>query len=125
MIAVGGFDGPAFVAELRQALARRPTAERFVYFGPSHITEVPPVVDEPGVIVVRGLRLTDTCKEVVDGLVRRTVPRERLVELKGPWVCSRETIQLALDRVVADSGEITNILDLSRVARLRMKVIAS
>ena len=124
------------MSELRQALARRPTAERFVYFGVASepslpLDPLPPVgrdregVQEAGVIVVRGLRPTDTCKEVVGGRVRRTVSRERLVELKGPWVCSRETIELALDRAVADGSRITNILDLSRLARLRIKVIAS
>jgi 2-C-methyl-D-erythritol 4-phosphate cytidylyltransferase len=113
------------MSELRSVLARYPRADRFVYFGNALVTELPDEVEEPGVMAVRGVRPTDTCKEVIDGVVVRTVPRERLIALAGPWACSRETLQLALDRVAHDATRITSPFELCRAAGLRIRVFAS
>jgi len=43
--------------------------------------------------------MSDTVKEVVNGRVRRTVPREGLVQVTGPWVFDREALVEALSRV--------------------------
>ncbi len=49
-------------------------------------------------MVVLGEPVRDTCKEVRDGLVQRTVARETLVDLTGPWLVSRAALAAALDR---------------------------
>jgi 2-C-methyl-D-erythritol 4-phosphate cytidylyltransferase len=73
------------------------------------------------VTVVAG-PVTDTCKEVVDGLVRRTIPRDTLVDARGPWSFRREALVQALDRV--DIGaDISNLIELCRAARLRVRVL--
>ena len=113
------------MSELRGVLARHPRADRFVYFGNAPVTALPDQLEEPGVMAVQGVRPTDTCKEVIDGVVVRTVPRERLIELAGPWACSRETIQLAVDRVSHDATSITSLLELCRAAGLRIRVFPS
>jgi len=66
--------------------------------------------------------VTNTCKEVVDGLVRRTIPRDTLVDARGPWAFQREALMQALDRVGTGS-DISNLIDLCRAARLRVRVL--
>ena len=73
-------------------------------------------------ITVLATPITDTCKEVVDGLVCRTVPRDTLVDARGPWLFGREDLVQALDRV-GPNVAITNLVDLCRVARLRVRVL--
>jgi len=67
--------------------------------------------------------ITDTCKEVVDGLVRATVPRETLVEARGPWLFTREGLADALARAVAREAEITDMLSLCEAARVRVRIV--
>jgi len=64
----------------------------------------------------------DTCKEVVDGFVRRTIPRDTLVDARGPWTFRRETVMQVLDRV-GNGAEISNLIDLCRSAHLRVRVL--
>jgi len=93
--------GHPFLADLRAALDARPQASRFLIGAPS----VPAfMVDPDAPVNVVGAAVSDTCKEVVDGFVRRTVPRENLVTLTGPWLVSREALTAALDRVAAGSA---------------------
>jgi 2-C-methyl-D-erythritol 4-phosphate cytidylyltransferase len=66
--------------------------------------------------------VTDTCKEVVDGLVRRTIPRDTLVDARGPWTFRRDALMLALDRIGA-GAEISNMIELCQAARLRVRVL--
>ena len=66
--------------------------------------------------------VTDTCKEVVDGLVRRTIPRATLVDARGPWTFQRDALVLALDRIGA-GAQISNLIELSQAARLRVRVL--
>ena len=66
--------------------------------------------------------VTDTCKEVVDGLVRRTIPRDTLVDARGPWTFQRDALMLALDRIGA-GAEISNMIELCQAARLRVRVL--
>ena len=73
-------------------------------------------------VTVVAVPITDTCKEVVDGLVRRTIPRDTLVDTRGPWTFGRETLILALDHVGTGS-DISNLIELSRAARLRVRVL--
>jgi 2-C-methyl-D-erythritol 4-phosphate cytidylyltransferase len=72
-------------------------------------------------VTVVALPITDTCKEVVDGLVRRTIPRDTLVDARGPWTFGREALMQALDRVGTGS-DISNLIELCRAARLRVRV---
>jgi len=73
-------------------------------------------------VTVVALPVTDTCKEVVDGLVRRTIPRDTLVDARGPWTFGREGLMQALDRVGTGSN-ISNLIELCRAARLRVRVL--
>ena len=76
--------------------------------------------DAPGVLTVP---MSDTVKEVVDGRVRRTVPRETLVQVIGPWIFEREALVDALARVVGGETEITDMAGLSQAAHLRVRVL--
>ena len=67
--------------------------------------------------------ITDTCKEVVDGLVRRTVPRETLVDARGPWILTREGLADALARVAAREQGITDMLSLCEAAAVRVRIV--
>ena len=67
--------------------------------------------------------ITDTCKEVVDGLVRRTVPRETLVDARGPWIITREGLADALARVAAREQGITDMLSLCEAAAVRVRIV--
>ena len=69
------------------------------------------------------LPMSDTVKEVVNGRVRRTVPRETLVQVAGPWVFDREALIDALSRVAGSEGRITDMIGLCDVAHLRVRVL--
>ena len=71
-------------------------------------------------ITVVAVPVTDTCKEVVDGLVRRTIPRDTLLDARGPWAFRREALMQALDRV-ATGADISNLIELCRAAGLRVR----
>lgn len=73
-------------------------------------------------VIAVGLPVSDTCKEVVAGLVRRTVPRETLVDLKGPWLITRESFGSALGRLGADAP-VEDPLQLCRAAGLSIHVM--
>ncbi|MEA2636189.1 MAG: 2-C-methyl-D-erythritol 4-phosphate cytidylyltransferase [Chloroflexota bacterium] len=73
-------------------------------------------------ITVVAVPITDTCKEVVDGLVRRTIPRDTLVDARGPWAFRREALMQALDRV-GTGADISNLIELSRAAGLRVRAL--
>jgi 2-C-methyl-D-erythritol 4-phosphate cytidylyltransferase len=73
-------------------------------------------------VTVVAVPVTDTCKEVVDGLVRRTIPRDTLVDARGPWAFGREALIQALDRV-GTGADISNLIELCQAARLRVRVL--
>jgi 2-C-methyl-D-erythritol 4-phosphate cytidylyltransferase len=73
-------------------------------------------------VTVVAVPVTDTCKEVVDGLVRRTIPRDTLVDARGPWAFRREALMQALDNV-GTGADISNLIELCRAARLRVRVL--
>jgi 2-C-methyl-D-erythritol 4-phosphate cytidylyltransferase len=112
-------EGPGLVARLREALDAAPNATRFLLNFPSALTGE----GQGGGydVTVVALPITDTCKEVVDGLVRRTIPRDTLVDARGPWTFGREALMQALDRVGTGS-DISNLIELCRAARLRVRV---
>jgi 2-C-methyl-D-erythritol 4-phosphate cytidylyltransferase len=65
----------------------------------------------------------DTVKEVVDGRVRRTVPREMLVQVTGPWVFDREALADALARFAGGETELTDMIALCKAAHVRIRVL--
>jgi len=75
-------------------------------------------------VTVVAVPVTDTCKEVVDGLVRRTIPRDTLVDARGPWAFRREALVQALDRL-GTGADISNLIELCRAARLRVRALIS
>ena len=78
---------------------------------------------EEGRVGVVTIPMSDTVKEVVDGRVRRTVPRETLVQVIGPWVFDREALVDALTRVAAREAEITDMIGLCEAARVRVRAL--
>jgi len=70
------------------------------------------------------LPMSDTVKEVVDGRVRRTVPRETLVQVIGPWVFDPEALVEALSRVASGDTQITDMMGLCDAARVRVRALA-
>ncbi len=68
--------------------------------------------------------ISDTVKEVSNGLVVRTVPRDTLVDASGPWEFDRETLITALDTLRTDADPQT-LLDIARGARLRVHIVPS
>ena len=71
------------------------------------------------------LAMSDTVKEVVNGRVRRTVPRETLVQVTGPWVFDREALVETLSRLVGSEARITDMIGLCEVPRLRVRALAA
>ena len=76
-----------------------------------------------GRVGVFTLPMSDTVKEVADGKVRRTVPRETLVRVLGPWIFDRAVLANALTRVVGREAEITDLIGLCQAARLRVRTL--
>src|SRR5207237_10911590 len=115
--------GAGIVGRLRQALSAAPAAQRFVIHlsPPSLAGEGQRGGDGDYPISVLTLPITDTCKEVVDGLVRATVPRESLVEVRGPWLITREGLADALVRAVTREDAITDMLSLCEAAGVRVR----
>jgi 2-C-methyl-D-erythritol 4-phosphate cytidylyltransferase len=108
------------VSRLRVALDAQPRARRFVLQGeePARLEE-----SEAAPVAVYGAPVGDTCKEVVDGRVRATVPRERLVMLQGPWVFTREALADTLERVDGRDTEIVDLTAFCEAARVRVRVL--
>ena len=73
-------------------------------------------------VAVAARPVSDTCKEVIDGVVRRTVPRDSLVTISGPWVFSREALIDGLVRIEARARGITGMVDFSEAAQLKVRV---
>jgi len=67
--------------------------------------------------------VSDTCKEVVDGVVRATVPRQGLVTLRGPWIFTREALADALIRVEGRETEVVDLTGFCEAARIRVRVL--
>jgi len=67
--------------------------------------------------------MSDTVKEVVGGKVRRTVPRETLVQLIGPWIFDRETLAETLARLAGGEAGITDMIGLCQTARLHVRTL--
>jgi 2-C-methyl-D-erythritol 4-phosphate cytidylyltransferase len=109
---------------LRRSYEAQPQARRFVIQGDDR-----PRVEElaaesaPYPVAVYGVPMSDTCKEVVDGVVRATVPRQSLVTLRGPWVFTREVLADALTRVEGRETEIVDLAGFCEAARLRVRVL--
>jgi 2-C-methyl-D-erythritol 4-phosphate cytidylyltransferase len=68
--------------------------------------------------------MSDTVKEVVDGRVRRTVPRETLVQVLGPWVFGREALADALSRVAGREAQIADMIGFCEATHVRVRVLA-
>ena len=108
---------------LREALDRAKGAKRFV------LSEIPSPLAGEGQgggyeVTVVAVPVTDTCKEVVGGRVRRTIPRDTLVDARGPWTFPRESLMQALD-LVGSGAQVGNLIELCRAARLRVRVLLS
>jgi 2-C-methyl-D-erythritol 4-phosphate cytidylyltransferase len=67
--------------------------------------------------------MSDTVKEVVEGRVRRTVPRETLVEVTGPWVFDRGALADALARLAGRETELSDMIALCQAAHVRIRVL--
>jgi 2-C-methyl-D-erythritol 4-phosphate cytidylyltransferase len=108
------------VARLGKALEAQPNATRFIVHGDHH-----PHFEElvraawPFPVSVVATPVRDTCKEVLDGVVRWTVARESLLDAVGPWVFSREGLVDALSRVHGIEDRIAGLLDLAGRIRVR------
>ena len=76
--------------------------------------------DPAGVVAIP---MSDTVKEVVDGRVRRTVPRETLVQVIGPWVFDRKALVDAMTRVAGAETAITDMVGLCEAAHVRVRVL--
>ena len=69
------------------------------------------------------LPMSDTVKEVGDGRVRRTVPRETLVQVTGPWVFDRVALADALTRVAGSEEQIVDMIEFCETAHVRVRVL--
>jgi 2-C-methyl-D-erythritol 4-phosphate cytidylyltransferase len=116
---------------LREAVDRAPNARRFQLYesaaGEGEGLQLQSSLAGEGQgggheVTVVASPITDTCKEVVDGLVRRTVPRDTLVEVTGPWMFRRQELVQALDHVGRDAT-ISNLVELCRVASLQVRLL--
>ena len=69
------------------------------------------------------LPMSDTVKEVVDGRVRRTVPRQTLVKVIGPWVFDREALADALGAIAGAETQVTDMIGFCDAAHVRVRVL--
>jgi 2-C-methyl-D-erythritol 4-phosphate cytidylyltransferase len=76
-----------------------------------------------GEITVVGVPVSDTIKEVRDGLVRRTIPRETLADLRGPWLVNRDQLLATIARAQRERRVPASVVDLCRNAGLTVRVI--
>jgi 2-C-methyl-D-erythritol 4-phosphate cytidylyltransferase len=108
---------------LRQALAEAPAAKRLVIKSQADLPA--PFAGEAGggLVAVYGAPVADTCKEVADGLVVRTVPRDSVAIALGPWVFERDAMSSALLMVAGRESEIDSLLTLCELARLQVRVL--
>jgi len=83
----------------------------------------PPPLAGEGRVGVLTLPMSDTVKEVVDGIVRRTVPRETVVRVTGPWVFDREALVHALAQVAEAGTHITDMIGFCEAAHVRVRVL--
>jgi 2-C-methyl-D-erythritol 4-phosphate cytidylyltransferase len=114
------------VTRLREALRAAAAAQRIVIdTHPTPQTDIshPPPLTAEGRVGVYTIPMSDTVKEVVDGTVRRTVPRETLVQVIGPWVCDREALVDAMTRVVGAETVITDMIGFCEAAKVRVRAM--
>jgi 2-C-methyl-D-erythritol 4-phosphate cytidylyltransferase len=76
-----------------------------------------------GRVGVYAIPMSDTVKEVVDGTVRRTVPRETLVQVIGPWVFDREALVDAMTRLARAETAITDMIGFCEAAHVNVRVL--
>ena len=121
--------GPRLIDRLRQALTDAPDARRFLITSsvslPLQATETASTstgqwLQEGVPVTVAALAVTDTCKEVVGGVVRKTVPRDQLADARGPWSFDRSALAEALGHV--NRATIETMLELCRAAGIRARV---
>lgn len=74
-------------------------------------------------VSVVAVPVSDTVKEVIDRLVRRTIPRETLVEARGPWIFTRDALVDALARSTNHESQVRQLVALCEIARLRVRVL--
>jgi 2-C-methyl-D-erythritol 4-phosphate cytidylyltransferase len=67
--------------------------------------------------------VSDTYKEVRARLVTRTVPRETLVEVQGPWVFERLRLEEAIGRIRGEGRSCSSPLDLCRMAAIPVRLL--
>jgi 2-C-methyl-D-erythritol 4-phosphate cytidylyltransferase len=67
--------------------------------------------------------MSDTVKEVINGRVRRTVPRETLVRVIGPWLFDREALVDALTAVAPAETLIGDMFGFCEAAHLRVRAL--
>jgi 2-C-methyl-D-erythritol 4-phosphate cytidylyltransferase len=110
---------------LREALLLAPQAKALlVYEGadPQSPSALPAGAARGHAIAVSVIPITDTVKEVADGLVVRTVPRDTLVDARGPWMLDRDAVTAALDRA-ALAPQAETFVDLCRISGMRVQVV--
>ena len=88
----------------------------------THMNHPPPLA-EVGRVGVHTLPMSDTVKEVVESRVRRTVPRETVVQVIGPWMFDREALVDALTRVAGGDADLTDMIGLCQAAHLRVRAL--
>jgi len=117
--------GPGFVARLREAIRDAPAAKRILIA--NHRQSVAKTFNFPPTLAaeVFTLPMSDTVKEVVAGKVRRTVLRETLVQVVGPWIFDREALADALTRLGDEETETADMIGLCQAAHVRVRVLAA
>jgi len=109
------------VTRLREALGDAPAAKRILIAnGPLPLAGVGTTGVPAGVVAIP---MSDTVKEVVDGRVRRTVPRETLVQVIGPWVFDREALVDAMTRLAGAETAITDMIGFCEAAQVKVRVL--
>lgn len=72
---------------------------------------------------VPAIAVSDTIKQVRDGVVVRTLARETLAELKAPWIFRREVLEGAIARARASGWRCAGALDLCRSAGIPVRIL--
>ncbi|TMF11898.1 MAG: hypothetical protein E6I37_08070 [Chloroflexi bacterium] len=110
---------------MREAIRDAPAAKRILIA--NHPLSIAKTFNFPPTLAVEvfTVPMSDTVKEVVAGKVRRTVLRETLVQVVGPWIFDREALADALTRLGDEETETADMIGLCQAAHVRVRVLAA
>jgi 2-C-methyl-D-erythritol 4-phosphate cytidylyltransferase len=86
-------------------------------------TVLPEMFQLKAPVVAAARAVTDTYKEVSGDRVVRTVARDSLVDVQGPWLFDRSTLERAIATAQRSGAACSGVVDLCRIAGLPVRLV--